>query len=282
MWPEECRSCLGVVAERVRAYIDNVFQALEQLEDSGLGEAVRRVVRLVRDYASDAQYYLEERGDPFTALADIAYAEGLLDALRWLGILDFEWKPLTSLLERPRVLVAGTFDIIHPGHIALLRHAWMKGRVHVIVARDATAERIKKRPAIVPEEQRLEVVRSIRYVSNAELGSTSDILEPVKRIKPDIILLGPDQWVDEEWLRRELEKHGLKARIERMREKHSCPLCSSTKIACKASETVPRHQCSSQGNNKYQASTTRQRDSEKRGERNKQEGDPPQHREEPP
>ena len=225
--------------KRVEAYIVNVELALEKLEEAkaSLDSRALRLVELARLYVSDARYYLE-RGDVFTALADIAYAEGLVDALRWLGLARLEWRPTSRLLERPKVLVAGTFDIIHPGHVELLRQAWLRGRAYVVVARDSSVRRFKNRDPIVPEEQRLAVVSAIRYVDKAVLGSEEDILEPIRAIRPDIILLGPDQWASEEWLGKQLEKEGLSPRIERLREKKNCNLCSTTRIACRAARIV--------------------------------------------
>ncbi len=226
---------------RVEAYITNVELALERLRGR-LGEPYDRLLRLAEAYASDARYYLE-KGDVETALACIAYAEGLIDALRHLGVVEVEWEPLTRLLSRPKVLVAGTFDILHPGHVYLLREAWKRGRVHVIVARDSTVERLKGRRPIVPEQQRLEVVRSVRYVANARLGDPVDMLRPVVEEKPDVILLGPDQWPNEEELARMLEERGVEARVERLPERLECPLCSSTRIACRAREVIPEEAC---------------------------------------
>ncbi len=217
---------------RVEAYITNVERVVEKLRSRVSGELLK-LVELAAAYASDARYYLE-KGDIFTALADIAYAEGLLDALRWLGLVEFEWESTLSIAGRPRVLVAGTFDILHPGHIELLRYAWERGRVYVVVARDESVLKFKGRPPVVPEEQRLKVVSAVRYVYKAMLGSKRDVLEPVIEVKPDIIVLGPDQWADEEWLRRRLEERGIKARIERFPKRIECPLCSSTSIICRA------------------------------------------------
>jgi len=44
----------------------------------------------VRRYVEDAKFYFES-GDLETALASISYCEGLLDALKLLGIAEFEW-----------------------------------------------------------------------------------------------------------------------------------------------------------------------------------------------
>ncbi|MEM0060180.1 MAG: DUF357 domain-containing protein, partial [Desulfurococcaceae archaeon] len=37
-----------------------------------------------------------------------------------------------------------------------------------------------------------------------------DYIKPIIDIKPDIVMLGPDQWITPEKLREELEKRGLK------------------------------------------------------------------------
>lgn len=228
--------------QRVQAYIENVEQALQQLTEKRLEKPYAKLVGLARLYADDARYYLE-KGNTFTALACIAYAEGLIDALRWLGVADFEWKALSSLLSRPKVVVAGSFELLHPGHIELLRRAWELGRVNVIVARDASVERFKGRPPLVPEKQRLQVVLAVKYVSKAVLGSDKDVVEPLKVLKPDIILLGPDQWVDEAWLSKRLEEGGISAKIVRLGKRFECEYCSTTRIACRVLSVFSRGKC---------------------------------------
>jgi len=223
--------------ERVRLYIRNVEEAIDKIVASkdrvGRNSSIKEIINLVRLYLEDSKYYVE-KGDVFTALSCIAYAEGLLDSLQKMGLLDIEWRSLSELSARPKVVVAGTFDIIHPGHIALIYEAWKKGRVYVIVARDSSVEKFKGRPPVVPEKQRLQVVSSIKYVYKALLGNKDDILKPIEELKPDIILLGPDQWADENWLLKELRKRGLNTKVERLRQKVDCELCSSSEIVKRA------------------------------------------------
>lgn len=91
-------------------------------------------------------------------------------------------------------MIAGTFDIIHPGHLFLINEAAKLGDVYVIVATDKNRERYAGEPPIVPEEQRLEVVRGLKNVKDARLGRRdNNTLKTVEEIDPDIILLGPDQ-----------------------------------------------------------------------------------------
>lgn len=213
----------------MKAYILNVENALNNIDTSILPDEARRLVEIARSYLSDSKYYLE-KGDYFTALACIAYAEGLIDSLNHMGIIKIGWKPLTTLLKRPKILVAGSFEIIHPGHIYLLRKAWEKGEVYVIVSRDKNFARFKGREPAVPEDQRRAVVESIKYVSKAVLGDQEDFLKPVLDIKPDMILLGPDQSFEPNVLEKMLAERGLSVRVEKLEKRLDDGLYSVTGI----------------------------------------------------
>ncbi|MFX0025245.1 MAG: adenylyltransferase/cytidyltransferase family protein [Candidatus Hermodarchaeota archaeon] len=111
---------------------------------------------------------------------------------------------------KKKVLVAGTFDIIHPGHIFLFNEAAKVGDVYVIVATDDNRELYSGERPIIPEQQRLEVVKNIKNVKEARLGrSDNDTLKTVEEINPDIILLGPDQKYDMKTLKEGLKRKGL-------------------------------------------------------------------------
>lgn len=197
---------LPEIEEKVRRYIKMVEDAISQSEAqlSNLSDGEKRIFELSKMYLSDSKYYLE-KGDPVTALATISYSEGLLDSLVINGKLKVQWKR-----EKPKkVLIAGSFDIIHPGHIKLIKEASKFGEVHVIVSRDVNAKKLKGRETVFPEFARLELVSSIKGVKNAYLGDESDFLRVVVEVSPDIVVLGPDQKVDESWLKNELAKRGL-------------------------------------------------------------------------
>lgn len=109
-----------------------------------------------------------------------------------------------------KVLVAGTFDLIHPGHIYLFNEAAKLGDVYVIVATDNNRELYSGERPIIPEQQRLEVVKNIKNVKEARLGrGDNDTLKTVEEINPDIILLGPDQKYDLNTLKEGLKRKGL-------------------------------------------------------------------------
>ena len=115
------------------------------------------------------------------------------------------WKKIAK-----KILIAGTFDIIHPGHLYLINEAAKLGDVYVIVATDMNRKIYSGEIPIIPENQRLEVITSIKNVKEARLGrSDNDTLKTVEEINPDVILLGPDQKYDLETLKRELKIRGL-------------------------------------------------------------------------
>ncbi|MFW9899528.1 MAG: adenylyltransferase/cytidyltransferase family protein [Candidatus Thorarchaeota archaeon] len=106
--------------------------------------------------------------------------------------------------------MAGTFDILHPGHIFLINEAAKLGDVYIIVATDKNRELYSGEIPIIPEQQRLEVMKSIKNVKAAKLGRhDNDTLKTVEELNPDIILLGPDQKFSLERLQNALKMKGM-------------------------------------------------------------------------
>jgi len=217
---------LKTVKARLEKYLATTQRVLAHLNLKR--EEGAEVLSLAKRYVQDALYYKDKR-DYVTSLVCGIYAEGLLDALRLLGYAKFEWG--VEEMSRKKVMVAGSFDIIHPGHLFLLNKAKEMGDVVVVVARDSTVERLKGRRPVIPEEQRLKVVKSLKPVSEALLGREGDILKIVEEVRPDIILLGPDQNFNEEWIKSELKTRGVNVEVLRLKEKYSeSKYCSSSQI----------------------------------------------------
>jgi FAD synthetase len=84
-------------AARAAKYLDATSQSLQHLKTKKLPSTVsekevNQVLELIRGYSRDAKHYSEHQ-KPVTSLACIAYAEGLLDAMKFLGLVDLENPP---------------------------------------------------------------------------------------------------------------------------------------------------------------------------------------------
>lgn len=130
-------------------------------------------------------------------------------------------------------MATGTFDLIHPGHGLFLEEARKLGgedaKLVVVLARDSTV-RARKRIPIINEDQRLEMVKFLKPVDEAVLGSETDMFEVVGKIKPDIIVIGPDQKFDLDDLSRDLKNRGFDCEVKRVTKYHESQLDSSCKI----------------------------------------------------
>ncbi len=114
------------------------------------------------------------------------------------------------------VMATGTFDLLHMGHIFFLKEAKKLGdKLVVVVATDATVRRLKHEP-VTPQDIRLSLIKELKIVNDAYIGSKDDMYAIVKQIKPDIIALGFDQLHNEADITTELKKRGLTAKVVRL------------------------------------------------------------------
>lgn len=132
-----------------------------------------------------------------------------------------------------KVMATGTFDILHPGHVLFLEKAKELGGedavLAVVIAKDSTVEKRKRIP-IIPEEQRVQMVKSLKPVDEAYLGYEGDMFKIVNEIKPDIIAIGSDQDHDVKKLQEALDKRGIDAKAMRVNDYMFGELDSTCKI----------------------------------------------------
>ena len=115
------------------------------------------------------------------------------------------------------VMCAGTFDVVHPGHLFFLNEAKRYGeKLVVVVARDNNSESFKGKTPRHNEIERLENVKSLNIVDKAVLGHKENIYDIISEIRPDVICLGYDQKVQKNDLENELRKRNLKVEIIRI------------------------------------------------------------------
>ena len=92
-----------------------------------------------------------------------------------------------------KILVFGTFDNLHLGHVYFLSEAGKRGELFVRVGLDDTVEKIKGKQPRQSQDERIKAIREEFPEADIRLGYRDDYLKPIKDIKPDLILLGYDQ-----------------------------------------------------------------------------------------
>ncbi|OGH72229.1 MAG: hypothetical protein A2921_03850 [Candidatus Magasanikbacteria bacterium RIFCSPLOWO2_01_FULL_43_20b] len=118
------------------------------------------------------------------------------------------------------VMVFGTFDILHLGHIHMFEEARQYGdKLVAVVARDINVERVKGIGPFHNEQERLKFVKHINLIDEAVLGDKTDVYKVIRKIKPDVVALGYDQRMYVDKLGRALVQLGLnKTKIVRLSE----------------------------------------------------------------
>lgn len=98
------------------------------------------------------------------------------------------------------VFVSGVFDLFHRGHVELLKQAAALGdRLYVGVNSDDMVSRYKRRP-VFSQEDRLEIVKSMRCVTDAVIYGEFDLKPMVERFRPAFMVHG-DDWPRESYLK---------------------------------------------------------------------------------
>lgn len=114
----------------------------------------------------------------------------------------------------PKAIAFGTFDGFHPGHKHYLDEAAKYGDLTVVVGLDETVARVKGRPPLRNQEERLAAVKAAGF--DARLGSATDRYAVLAEIRPDFICLGYDQQAFTDKLEEACSRIGLSATIVRI------------------------------------------------------------------
>lgn len=94
-----------------------------------------------------------------------------------------------------KVFVSGCYDLLHSGHIEFFKQASQYGELYVGIGSDATYLEYKHRKPMFPEEERLFMVQSIKYVKQAYINSGSGVIDFIPTldiVKPDILVVNTE------------------------------------------------------------------------------------------
>ncbi len=106
----------------------------------------------------------------------------------------------------------GVFDLFHVGHLNLLKNA--KALCDKLIVGVTTDELVsyKNKKSVIPFEERIEIVRNIKYVDAVIPQDSMNKLEACRKIKCDIMFVGDDWYGTDKWstIEKELEEKGVK------------------------------------------------------------------------
>lgn len=113
-------------------------------------------------------------------------------------------------MSQKLVLAFGTFDLFHKGHEFFLSEAAKLGKLYVAVTRDAHLRTLKGKDPQRGEAQRLATVARTPQVTEAVLSDEElGTYGVIRRLRPDLLVLGHDQTGLETDLKRWMGETGV-------------------------------------------------------------------------
>ena len=133
---------------------------------------------------------------------------------------------------RRKVIVTGTFDWLHSGHVRFFEEASGFGDLYVAVGHDANIRLLKGAAhPLFPQEERRYMVQSIRFVREALISTGQgwlDAAPEIERLKPDIYAVNEDG--DQGGKREYCRQHGIEYLVLQRRPAPGLPRRSSTDL----------------------------------------------------
>ncbi|KKQ07471.1 MAG: Cytidyltransferase-related enzyme [Parcubacteria group bacterium GW2011_GWB1_36_5] len=119
-----------------------------------------------------------------------------------------------------KIMVFGTFDGLHKGHLNFFRQAknLIKNSFLIVsIARDKNVKRIKGQLPFLNEKKRMALVKKCKLVDKVVLAGIRNHIPHIAKENPDIIALGYDQKAYVENLKKYLKNKGILVKIFRLK-----------------------------------------------------------------
>jgi len=205
-------------------YVDGLTLVTGQIEQDIIPQVdvIRPDVWAVDEMGDSSQKrsYCEARGMAYTVVEE--------DVLRRLPAASLEADDGRTL--RKKVVVTGSFDWFHSGHVRFFEETAELGDLYVVVGHDDNIKLLKgEGHPLFPQNERRYMVQSIRYVKQALISSGHgwmDAEPEIARIKPDIYAVNEDGDRPEKGAF--CEEHGLEYIVLKRLPKAGLPKRQST------------------------------------------------------
>jgi glycerol-3-phosphate cytidylyltransferase len=109
---------------------------------------------------------------------------------------------------------SGVFDLFHIGHVNILRQSKaLCDKLIVGVSTDELVYKYKNKYPVIPEKERLKIIKSIKFVNHAIYQDSMDKFINFKKLNFDIMFVGDDWYNNTKWNKLELKFNKLGVKI---------------------------------------------------------------------
>jgi cytidyltransferase-like protein len=168
-----------------------VSSAIELSEHTRL-DSLPEITGLRPQVWADLQASANAMREQFCRNHEIAYRVFTQDDLKGFP----KTPPIPLSPHRKKVVVTGSYDWFHSGHIRFMEEASTYGDLFVIVGHDKNIRLLKGQGhPLLPQDERRYIAGSIKYVKEALISSGDGWLDAdpeIRRIKPDIYIVNED------------------------------------------------------------------------------------------
>lgn len=127
---------------------------------------------------------------------------------------------MVSKIKKTKIMVFGTFDGLHQGHLNFFSQARNLSEnpyLIVSIARDVNIQKIKGALPEKKEKERLLLLKQSKLADRVVLSGLESHLVHILKEKPEIIALGYDQRAYVKNLKTDLKNKGLEVKIVRLK-----------------------------------------------------------------
>ena len=231
LWPDAIFEILAGEAPKFslaeRSYFLNAVRYISKVVAADANTGLNSLPKSLRaDFWADYAPTTNSERERFCRENKIAYRVFTADDLKGFP----EPPPSPPTPGRQKVIVTGSYDWFHSGHVRFLEEASAFGDLYVVVGHDANIRLLKgKGHPLIPQDERRYIVGSIRFVKQSLISSGHGWLDAdpeIKRLKPDIYAVNDDG--DKGGKREYCEKLQIEYLVLKRKPAPGLPMRSST------------------------------------------------------
>ena len=197
LWPDDTLQKLSGKAPKFplaeRSYFLNAVRHVSRvIEADGTNSFDTLPENLKADIWTDMETTANSNRKKFADENKIAYRVFKTNEIQ--GFPEPPPQPFTS--GKKKVIVTGSYDWFHSGHVRFLEEVSAHGDLYVIVGHDANIRLLKgEGHPLIPQDERRYVVGSIKFVKQVLISSGEGWLDAdpeIKKLQPDIYAVNED------------------------------------------------------------------------------------------